>query len=241
MKFNTQAMLSKLKHIIEHSESGWGRVFDIFIQVLIVISIITFSLETLPNLSLENRDILQRLELLIVSIFTAEYLLRILVADKKVKFITSFYGIIDLLAILPFYLSVGLDLRVLRVFRLLRLFRAFKLLRYMNAWNRFSRALQIAREEIILFFTLALLMLFLSAVGIYYFEHPAQPDNFKSIFDCLWWALATLTTVGYGDLVPITGGGRFFTFLILMIGLGVVAVPTGMLASALSKARDEEG
>ncbi len=83
-------------------------------------------------------------------------------------------------------------------------------------------------------------MLYLSAVGIYYFEHQAQPEQFKSVFHGLWWALATLTTVGYGDVYPITVGGKLFTFLILMIGLGVVAIPTGLVASALSQARNEE-
>ena len=93
----------------------------------------------------------------------------------------------------------------------------------------------------ILFGFVALIVLYLSAVGIYYFENAAQPDNFKSVLHSLWWAVTTLTTVGYGDMYPITAGGKFFTFLVLMLGLGVVAVPTGLLASALSQARDEEG
>ena len=232
--------MEKLKTIIEQDDSFWGRVFDIFIQLLIIISIVAFSIETLPDLSDNTRHYLRVLDFGIIVVFSIEYLLRIVVADKKSKFIFSFYGIIDFVAIIPFYLIPGLDLRSLRMFRFFRLIRAFKLLRYMKAWNRFYRALQLAREEIILFFTLAMLMLFLSAVGIYYFEHPAQPDKFTSIFDSLWWAVATLTTVGYGDLYPITAGGRFFTFAILMIGLGVVAVPTGMLAAALAQARDEE-
>ncbi|MCK5121501.1 MAG: ion transporter, partial [Methylococcales bacterium] len=207
---------------------------------LILVSLITFSIETLPVISDESRAILTLTEQILVGIFTLEYLLRIYVADKKAGFIFSFFGLIDLVAILPFYLSTGLDLRSIRVFRLLRLFRLFKILRYNQAIKRFHRALMIAREELVLFSCVAAIMLYLSAVGIYYFEHAAQPESFKSIFHSLWWAVATLTTVGYGEIYPITIGGKLFTFFVLMLGLGVVAVPTGLVSSALSQARSEE-
>ena len=98
----------------------------------------------------------------------------------------------------------------------------------------------IAREELILFACATMLILYFAAIGIYYFEHEAQPEAFSSVFDGLWWAVATLTTVGYGDVFPVTAGGRFFTFIVLITGLGVVAVPTGLIASALSRAREEE-
>jgi len=152
----------------------------------------------------------------------------------------SFYGIIDLVAILPFYVLSGVDLRSLRIFRMLRVFHILKILRYNRAIQRFTRAFKIAKEEFILFGIVTLMVLYLSAVGIYYFENPVQPELFASIFHSLWWAVTTLTTVGYGDAYPITVGGKIFTFIILMIGLGIVAVPTGVLASALSKARMEE-
>jgi len=178
-----------------------------------------------------------------VVLFTLEYLIRIYVADSKTGYILSFYGLVDLVAIVPFYISSGIDLRSLRIFRMLRLFRLMKLFRYSKAIRRFSRAFSIAKEEIVLFGVVTIMLLYLSAVGIYYFENEAQPEAFKSIFHSLWWAVATLTTVGYGDIYPITIGGRIFTFFILMIGLGIVAVPAGLLASALSKARmeDQEG
>ena len=125
------------------------------------------------------------------------------------------------MAILPFYLALGLDLRFLRSLRFLRLFRVLKLVRYNKAINHFSRAIKSAKEEILLFLFITLLLIYFSAVGIYYFEHEAQPQHFASIFDSLWWAIITLTTVGYGDVYPITVGGRVFTFFILMIGLGL--------------------
>ena len=174
------------------------------------------------------------------SYFSIEYLLRIYVADKKFKFIFSFFGIIDLLAILPFYLAFGVDLRSIRAFRFVRLFRLFKLVRYNRAIKHFGRAVSIAKEEILLFFFITIILIYLSAVGIYYFEHEVNPKHFSSIFDSLWWAIITLTTVGYGDVVPITTGGRIFTFIILMIGLAVVAIPTGILSSALTRSIDEK-
>ncbi|MDP1558211.1 MAG: ion transporter [Nitrosomonas sp.] len=229
-----------LKTIIEGNDTAAGRGFDLAIQLLIVISIITFSIETLPNLSSETIGLLSNIETVIVSIFTLEYLARVYVADRKRDYVFSFYGIVDLIAIVPFYLSVGLDLRSLRILRMLRLFRLFKLVRYNTAMRRLSRAFYIAKEEVVLFGVVTIMLLYLSAVGIYYFENEAQPEQFKSIFHSFWWAVATLTTVGYGDVYPITVGGRIFTFLMLMIGLGIVAVPAGLLASALSKARSEE-
>jgi voltage-gated potassium channel len=229
-----------LKTIIERNDTKAGRVFDLFIQLLIVCSIVTFSIETLPDLSKDTIRLLSIAEVIIVVIFTLEYILRIYFSDKKRNYILSFYGIVDLVAILPFYLSLGIDLRSLRILRMLRLFRLFKLTRYNSAIERFSRAFCIAKEEIVLFGVITIILLYLSAVGIYFFENEAQPEQFKSIFHSFWWAVATLTTVGYGDVYPITIGGRIFTFLILMIGLGIVAVPAGMLASALSKARIEQ-
>lgn len=233
-------MKRSIKNIIENTDSIQGKIFTFFIQGLIILSLISFSIDTLPNLSKLTKDNLYILEIFIVIIFTFEYFLRIFTADNKIKFIFSFYGLIDLLAILPFYIASGIDLRTLRIFRLLRFFRILKLLRYDQAIQRFYRAFIIAKEELILFSFVSLIFLYLSAVGIYYFEESAQPEQFGSIFHSLWWAIVTLTTVGYGDVYPITIGGRVFTFFVLMIGLGTIAVPAGLLASALSQARREE-
>lgn len=228
---------SKLKRIIDGNDSRLGKCFDYSIQALIIISLVTFSIETLPGLSARTQTFLSAVETVTVVIFTIEYLLRLTVADNKLKFATSFFGVIDLLAILPFYIASGVDLRSMRAFRLLRVFRIFKLVRYSAAIQRFHRAFQIAREEIILFFFVTMILMYLSAVGIYYFENPAQPTVFKSVFHSLWWSVATLTTVGYGDIYPVTVGGRIFTFCVLLVGLGVVSVPAGLVSAALSTAR----
>jgi voltage-gated potassium channel len=225
------------KQIIEGNDTIYGRGLDLFIQALILLSVVTFSMETLPDLKVETRATLRWIEIITVLIFTAEYISRLFVADAKLKFVFSFYGLIDFLAVIPFYISMGVDLRSLRIFRLLRVIRIFKITRYSKAIDHLRRAFIEIKEELILFFILTVFMLYLAAVGIYYFENPAQPDKFSSIFESLWWAVTTLTTVGYGDAYPVTVGGRIFTFFILMIGLGVVAVPTGLLSSSLTTKR----
>lgn len=232
--------MEKLRSIIDSTDTRKGKLFALFIQSLIILSLITFSIETLPDLPETTRGLLSNTEVIIVLIFTVEYILRIVAAERKLSFIFSFYGLIDLAAIAPFYLATGLDLRSVRVFRLFRLVRVLKLFRYSAAIRRFKVALVLAREELILFSVAALMLLFLSAVGIYYCENEAQPEVFRSIFDALWWSVATLTTVGYGDIYPVTVAGKLFSFFVLMIGLGIIAVPTGLVASALSEARKLE-
>lgn len=217
-----------------------GFRIELLLQVLIILSMIAFAVETLPGLTEEQRRWLYWFEVVSVVVFSAEYLFRLFTSKPPLKYAFSFFGLVDLLSVLPFYLSLGMDLRSLRAFRLLRLFRIFKLARYSAAMRRFQRAFVIAREELILFGVTAVILIYLSAVCMYYCENEAQPDKFSSIFDSLWWALASLTTVGYGDIYPITPAGRFLTFFILMLGLGVIAVPTGLVSSALATAREEE-
>lgn len=215
-------------------------VFAWCITGLIIFSVFCFSLETLPDLNQSTRSFLHISEVIVVVLFTIEYLIRVSLSKKRLKFIFSFYGLIDLIAILPFYLAFAVDLRTLRLLRLLRLVRILKLARYNTALQRFAKALYLAKEELTIFTMTSFVVLYLSAVGIFHFEHAVQPNVFRSIFDSLWWSVATLTTVGYGDIYPITNGGRFFTFIVLMIGLGLVAVPTGIVASALSAVRREQ-
>ncbi len=145
-------MREKLKSVVEDNTSRKGKVFDYIIQVLIILSLIAFSLETLPNNSQALQHILFYIEVFCVVVFSIEYLLRIYVADQPLRYIFSFFGLIDLLAILPFYLNIAIDLRSLRAFRIFRIFRALKLVRYNRALRRFRIAAEIVREEIILFF-----------------------------------------------------------------------------------------
>jgi len=235
--------MERIRKIIEETDTRSGLVFDLSIQALIIASIVIFSLETLPNLDASAVALLGLLETACIVVFSFEYLLRVIVSKRKLKFIFSFWGTIDLLAILPFYLfafGITFNLIMLRAFRLLRLVRILKLGRYSKSLARMALAIKIAREDLLLALAATVIMLLMASFGIYQFENPVQPDTFSSIFESLWWALATLTTVGYGDIYPITLGGRIFTGIILMIGLGIVALPAGIIASSLTEARKQQ-
>lgn len=224
---------------LDRTQNGhvdFGRL-ELVSQGLIVLSLAAFAIETLPQLSAPVREALRWFEWLVVGTFTLEYLARVALSRPGWRYIFSFYGLIDLLAILPFYLSLGIGGDALRSLRLLRLLRIFKLTRYNAATLRFYRALVLAKEELMLFGAMAIILLYIAGVGMYEFEHQVQPKAFASVFDGFWWALCTLTTVGYGDVYPITVGGKVFTFITLIVGLGVVAVPVGLVASSLSEAR----
>lgn len=234
--------MEKLRKIVEETDTRAGRAFDLFVQSLIIFSISVFAIETLPDLTLGTLEILRYLEVVIVITFTFEYLLRLIVSKNKIGFIFSFWGIIDLLAIVPFYLiafGLDLDLVFLRTLRLFRLVRIIKLARYSKSFTRIMLAFKIAKEDLLVAFGATSIMLIIASFGIYIFENPVQPDKFSSVFHSLWWALATLTTVGYGEIYPITLGGKVFTGLILMIGLGIVALPAGIIASSLTEAREQ--
>ena len=232
--------MTLLKQIVEETDTRMGKVFDLTIQILIVVSAVSFAIETLPGLSSTTIRLLAISEAVIIGVFTAEYLLRLYFSQKKLSFVFSFYGLIDLAAVLPFYLALGLDLRSLRLFRLARLAILLKLFRLSKAARRFQLAFKLVKEEILVFGLFSLALIYLSAVGIYHFEHEAQPEVFVSVFDGIWWATVTLTTVGYGDVVPITTGGKVFTFFVFIVGLSMIAVPSGLVASALSKVRELE-
>lgn len=231
---------NKMRNIVDNRSTKWAIIFDYLIQVLILISLVAFAVSTLPKNPRWLNDLLENIELVSVIIFTIEYILRLYVAKKPLKYIFSFYGLIDFIAVAPYYFTASTHLMSLRALRIFRIFRAFKLVRYNRALNRFNLAAKIVKEELVLFFIVTFIFIFLASSGIYYFENEAQPQVFSSIFASAWWAIVTLTTVGYGDTYPITVGGRIFTFFMLMIGVGIVTIPAGLVASALTKAREME-
>ena len=226
-------MKSFLYNLVIDNNTRYGKIFDLVIQLLIILSLVTFSIETLPELDSGLIKCLNQFELVCVIVFSVEYILRLFLTPKF-KYVFSFFGIIDLLAILPFYIASGIDLRSVRVLRLLRLFRVFKLFKYNNAMDRITSAFIKIKSELVIFLVATFFLVYLASVGIYYFENTEQPEQFKSVFHSLWWAITTLTTGGYGDVYPITAGGKIFTTFIVFIGLGLVAVPTGLLATAFS-------
>ena len=226
-------MKSFLYNLVIDNTTRYGKIFDLAIQLLIMLSLITFSIETLPNIDNSLIHVINQFELVCVIIFSVEYIIRLFLTPKF-KYVFSFFGIIDLLAILPFYIASGIDLRSVRVLRLLRLFRVFKLFKYNNAMDRITSAFIKIKSELVIFLVATFFLVYLASVGIYYFENAEQPEQFKSVFHSLWWAITTLTTGGYGDVYPITAGGKIFTTFIVFIGLGLVAIPTGLLATAFS-------
>ena len=216
-----------------------SKKFEKFIQVLILISVTVSTIETLPSLR-EYETTFSKVELLLSSVFLIEYILRIYQAERKIAFIFSFFGIIDLLAFAPtFLVFLPIDLRGLRALRLFRVARILKLARYNTAFQRLNSAIQSIRMEIIVFASFSIALVYISSVGIYYFESEAQPEHFKSIPHCFWWSIVTLTTVGYGDVYPITAGGKIFTSFLLILSLGIISVPSALLASALSSNKED--
>ena len=228
---------NNLKEIIEGTDTLSGKIFDWFTQSVIIISIVAGSLETVDSLTGFQIECLKIIETVSIVIFTVELLLRIAVYDRGIRYLFTFYGIVDILAIAPYYLSFVIDLRSLRVLRLFRIFRLLKMTRYNRAVLRFMDAFSRAKEELILFGCASIVFIFLVANGIYFFEGEVQPEAFGSIPECLWWAVVTLTTVGYGDSYPITAGGKLFTFFILGVGLAIIAVPSGIIAASLSESK----
>ena len=238
--------VDKLREIVEPNvDTRASRAFDLTMMAFIIIAIINFSLDTLPDLSRTTRLVLYSVEAITVAVFSVEYLLRIITAKKKLRFVFSFFGIVDVLAVIPFYVGLfytgmQIDLRLLRILRLFRIFRVLKLLRYSRAIKHFRDALNEVREELILYLMATAFLMYLSSAGIYYFERDVPETNFQSIFHSMWWAVVTLTTVGYGDVYPQTTGGKIFTGFILLIGLSVIAIPSGLIASGMTKVKKKQ-
>ena len=221
-------MREKLHFYLNDTKNKIAIGIDIFIYSIIFLTVIDHGLQTMPSMA-KYHDILERWEIVPIVVFSLEYFLRIYSSPKRLGFIFSFWGLVDLLAIIPYYLGLPADLREIRVLRFL------SLLKYEPAALNISKAFNRIKKELIIFSLLAIFMLYVSAVGIYHFENPVQPENFTDIFHSMWWAVATLTTVGYGDIYPVTDGGKIFSSLVVFIGLGVVAVPAGLVASAFTE------
>lgn len=234
----------KFKLIIEElldSETKLGRRFELIIQSIILLSAISFSIETIPNLPDSVQRLLSYTEWGIVCFFSFEFMLRAFVSSNKKTYLKSSDAIIDVVAILPFYISLlaptSIDLKLIRMLRLLRIFKLFK---HNKSVLKLTTALKEIKDDLALFGGIALGILFISSILMYFAENEAQPDVFASVFHSLWWAVVTLTTVGYGDAYPITLLGRCITFVLLILGIALVSIPAGLLASALSNSKSEK-
>ena len=226
-----------------------SRIVDIFLITLIAASVISVILESMPGIESRFGEALWLFEVVTVAIFTVEYVLRVWSSVEldsssgktplqlRLRYVFSFHAIIDFVAILPFYLLIfgifgGVDMRFLRAVRLLRV---LKLTRYSAAMNMVFTTFRENGRALSAAFLILITVMLLAASGMYYFERQSQPEAFGSIPAAMWWAFATLTTVGYGDVTPITVGGKIFGALITVVGIGMVALPTSILATGYSQ------
>lgn len=219
-----------------------SKIFDVCLIILILLNVCLVIADTF-SLPQKVQELFSYIETISVVIFSIEYLLRIWTSDLLypnnrrvmaiIKYVFSFLAIIDLLAILPFYLPflITIDLRVLRMLRIIRLFRVFKINRYTNALASIVQVFKNKKSELMSSIFVVLLLMIVASVLMYGVESKAQPDVFRNAFDALWWALATLTTVGYGDIYPITVLGKILSAIIAILGIGLVAVPTGIISA----------
>lgn len=217
-------------------------IFDSFIMILITLNVVSVFVETF-QISEQLTSILKKFELFSIIIFTIEYLLRVWTApcmlpEKKpavarIRYIFSFMALIDLLAIFPFYLPfiIKIDLRILRALRLLRLSRLLKLNRYTEAMKNLSEVFKLKAVELLSSVFIVVILMFVSSALMYTIEGKAQPEAFNNAFSGLWWAIATFTTVGYGDIYPVTVLGKILGGFVSLLGIGLVAVPTGIITS----------
>ncbi len=241
-------MYAKIKkrvyQILETAAEGdfASKVFDIAILVLIIVNVILVIADTF-DLPTGVKSAFYYIEVVSVILFTVEYALRIWTSDyvyknmspfkSRLRYIFSFMSIIDLLAILPFYLPYifPIDLRVLRLLRVLRIFRLFKINRYTTALSSIALVFKRKAAPLLSSMFVVLLLMIIASVLMYSVEGTAQPNKFENAFSGLWWSIATLTTVGYGDIYPITTIGKILSAIIAMLGIGMVAVPTGIISA----------
>lgn len=233
----------RLYHIIYRADTPLGQLFDIVLLCCIILSTITVLAESVPAYDKKIHIYLVILEWVLSIGFTVEYILRILVVRNKKDYILSFFGIVDLLALLPFFLSLIFPVTkyflILRMLRILRIFRIFNLLDFMNDGYLIVKALKNSARKIYIF--LLFLIIFTTIVGSLMFMVEGGRPGFESIPQCIYWAVVTVTTVGYGDVSPITPLGKFFATILMLSGYSIIAVPTGIVTAEMRyKKKDNE-
>lgn len=226
---------NRLYDIIFEADTPEGKAFDVVIIVLIFTSIFLVLIDSVSQVREKYAFILHTAEWVITAIFMVEYFLRIFVLNKPFKYIFSFFGVIDLLAILPSFLGLifvgGQSLMVIRAVRLLRVFRIFKLSRYTSAGRMLAVALYRSREKIFMFLAVILTLVVIFGTVMYLVE--GEQNGFTSIPVSIYWAIVTMTTVGYGDISPLTGLGQFLASIVMIMGYAIIAVPTGIITSEM--------
>lgn len=236
----------------DDGDSKASLIVDWAIIIMIFLSILAIILESFANLAIRYRTFFRNFETFTVIFFSVEYAARIWTADvmfpnarfPRLRYLFSFMALMDLLAILPWYLPFfSADLRFLRVVRMVRLFRlarVVKLGRHMSALQSIKRVIRLSASRLVAAVGLCLVVMLLSAIVIYTVESTVQPEQFPNVLASLWWAVMTLTTVGYGDVYPVTPIGRLFAGVISLVGIGIIAIPTGIIAAGFSTVMPKE-
>jgi voltage-gated potassium channel len=217
------------KNIVE------SKTFEKFIYILIIVNLLVMVVESEPDINKDFSDLFNYFERFSIIVFTIEYVIRSINSfQKNKKYNTSFFGLIDLFSILPYYFqaALGFDGRFIRIFRLFRISRILKLGRFSKSFDLLGKGVNNVKTELYLTFSIAFILLFFSASGIYFIENEVQPQNFSSITSSFWWAVSSLTGVGFEAIYPITLGGKIFGSIIALVGVGVIAVPTGIISAS---------
>jgi voltage-gated potassium channel len=234
---------ARLHEVIFESDTRAGRAFDLILIWLILFSVATVVLESVREIREQYGGLLYALEWLFTVLFTVEYFLRLLSVRRPVRYATSFFGVVDLLAVIPTYLSIFVPgsqyLLVIRILRLLRVFRLLKLSEYVMEADTLRRALRASRRKISVFLSAVVLLVVIIGAVMYVVE--GEANGFTSIPVSIYWAIVTLTTVGYGDLSPKTALGQMVASVVMVIGYGIIAVPTGIVSVELAHAVRDRG
>lgn len=246
---DTQSFRYRVYDVVEELGDANSRIFEIFILVLITLNVVALILETVQSIYEPYRLFFHYFDVISVVLFTVELLVRLWACTAhpdyrhplwgRLRYLFTTLALFDLLAILPFYLPL-LNLGDLRHLRAIRLFRVFKLIRYSRTLQLLQRVVWDKREELFISSLFLLFLLLFSSSMMYYAERVAQPENFSSIPASMWWAVATLTTVGYGDIYPVTTLGRALASVIAILGIGMFALPTGILGAAFMEEMEAE-
>lgn len=240
VKATSLTMKEKIHEVIFEADTPSGKYFDIALLFSIIVSVIAVSLESIEAIDKVYHSQLVMIEWFFTIIFTIEYILRLYSTEHSVKYSTSFFGVVDLLAILPTYLSIFVpgaqSLLVIRGLRLLRIFRVFKLSRYLGEANILSEAIIQSRTRIVVFLSTITVLSFITGAGMYLVEGPKH--GFTSIPQSVYWAITTLTSTGYGDTVPITPLGKLLAIFIMIMGYSMIIVPTGIISTEMMKLGD---
>ena len=234
MSNKTTTWKDKLHEIIYEADTKAGKLFDVLLLIAILASIVFVMLESVPSINAQHPVFFNRAEWVITLLFSIEYILRIVSIKKPKEYIFSYYGIIDFLATIPKYLSLFLGgthaLLVLRALRLLRVFRILKITRYIGESNKLAKALKSSRPKIVVFL-LAVLVISIILGTVMYLVEANAGSGFTSIPRSVYWTIVTLTTVGYGDITPLTTLGQFIASIVMVLGYGIIAVPTGIVSA----------